>query len=531
MAEFLYQLIEHTADVSPQSKALKLKDNSLNYQALWDAICQTANAFCHCGLKKQERVAIYLPKQFATVISFFATSKAGGVFVPVNPTLKGPQVAHILNDCDTRILVTSHTRLKSISKFLADCESLHTIICVDDIAQETIDEFAPLSICVMHWNDLKYKESRHHRVIDTDMVCILYTSGSTGKPKGVVLSHRNMLAGAKSVANYLENTPTDRILAVLPFSFDYGFSQLSTAFYVGACVVMMDYLLPRDVIKMVAKEKITALAAVPPLWIQLAQLEWPEDAVNSLRYISNSGGAMPLNTLKNLRTALPNTLPYLMYGLTEAFRSTYLPPHELDNRPESMGKAIPNVEVLVVRPDGTHCDPDEPGELIHKGSLVALGYWNDPEKTVERFKPAPMQEPGLPMAETAVWSGDTVRMDKDGFLYFVGRKDDMIKTSGYRVSPAEVEEILYASGLVGEAVALGIPHPNLGQTIVVIATAIDANDLDIERLFTACRQTLPNYMVPTEIIAADHLPRNANGKIDRKQLSLDQQHLFQEPSS
>ena len=249
------------------------------------------------------------------------------------------------------------------------------------------------------------------------------------------------------------------MLAVLPFSFDYGFSQLTTAFLVGASVSLIDHLFARDVVTAVQKDRITGLAAVPPLWIQLADLQWPAGIDEHLRYITNSGGRMPRATLDKLRASLPRTRPFLMYGLTEAFRGTYLPPEEIDRRPDSMGKAIPNAEIMVVRPDGTPCDPDEPGELVQRGALVGLGYWNDPAKTAERFRPVPAQRTELPLTEMAVWSGDTVRCDADGYLYFVGRRDEMIKTSGYRVSPTEVEEVVYASGLVGDAVAVAAPHP------------------------------------------------------------------------
>jgi len=359
------------------------------------------------------------------------------------------------------------------------------------------------------------------------MAAILYTSGSTGKPKGVVLSHRNMVAGAKSVASYLENTPDDRILSVLPLSFDYGLSQLTTAFHVGATAVLMNYLLPRDILKSVEKERITGLAAVPPLWIQLAQLNWPEQA--SLRYITNSGGAMQRTTLDALRKALPKTKVFLMYGLTEAFRSTFLPPDELDRRPDSMGKAIPNAEVMVLREDGSPCAPGEPGELVHRGALVAMGYWNDLEKTAERFKPVSSRQQGLPIPELAVWSGDTVRMDEEGFLYFISRKDEMIKTSGYRVSPTEVEEVIYAMDHVGEAAAIGVAHPILGQAIVAVITARDGAQLDAEALLLACKPHLPTYMLPARIeIWSNSLPRNPNGKIDRKLLAQELQNIFME---
>src|SRR6185312_7014610 len=269
-------------------------------------------------------------------------------------------------------------------------------------------------------------------------VAILYTSGSTGKPKGVMLSHRNMVAGAKSVASYLENGPQDVLLAALPLSFDAGFSQLTTAFHAGARVVLLNYLLPRDVLRALDAERVTGLTGVPPLWIQLSDLEWPAGIAQHLRYIANTGGRMPRETLEKLRARLPRTKPFLMYGLTEAFRSTFLPPEEVDRRPDSIGKAIPNAEILVLRDDGTPCEPDEPGELVHRGALVGMGYWNDAAKTAERYKVLPGREAGFVLPEIAVFSGDTVRRDRDGYLYFIGRRDEMIKTSGYRVSPTEI---------------------------------------------------------------------------------------------
>jgi acyl-CoA synthetase (AMP-forming)/AMP-acid ligase II len=248
--------------------------------------------------------------------------------------------------------------------------------------------------------------------------------------------------------------------------------------------------------------------------------------VARLRYITNSGGAMPGETLKALRQRLPRTSVFLMYGLTEAFRSTYLPPSEVDKRPESMGRAIPNAEILVVRENGELCGPGEPGELVHRGALVSLGYWNDPARTAERFKPAPGQPRGLCMPEIAVWSGDTVRMDDEGYLYFVGRSDEMIKTSGYRVSPTEVEEVIYATGLVAEAIVVGVPHPTLGQGIVAIASPLKGNSLDAEAVLSHCKRELPAFMVPQQVVVRADLPRNPNGKIDRKSLAREVATIF-----
>jgi acyl-CoA ligase (AMP-forming) (exosortase A-associated) len=337
-----------------------------------------------------------------------------------------------------------------------------------------------------------------------------------------------MVSGASSVAGYIGNTADDVILSALPLSFDAGFSQLTTGFSVGASIVLLDYLLPRDVAKAAARFNATGLTGVPPLWNQLVKLDWPEEAVASMRYIANTGGAMPTATLDKLRQQLPTTAVFLMYGLTEAFRSTYLPPEELDKRPTSIGKAIPNAEIMVMRDDGSICGPGEPGELVHRGALVAMGYWNDPERTNQRFRPVPGQLKELPFEELAVWSGDTVVKDEDGFLYFVGRKDDMIKSSGYRISPTELEEVIYGTALVTECAALGIPHNDLGQAVVIAAHSQTPSDETRDAIILACKKALPNFMVPSMIVWQESLPRNPNGKIDRKRLAGELQDLFQD---
>ncbi|OWW22244.1 acyl-CoA ligase (AMP-forming), exosortase A system-associated [Noviherbaspirillum denitrificans] len=523
MTDLIHEFAFSSADRTPEAEALVYQGKRLSYSALAAGIERCANAYLELGLARGERVAVYLEKRHETVLSLFGASRAGGAFVPVNPLLKPEQVAYIMNDCNVRILVTSADRLRLLEEALHHCRDLHTVLVVGGT-----DERRQIGgATVIGWEAVQAAGAgrARHRVIDTDMTAILYTSGSTGKPKGVVLSHRNMVAGARSVASYLENTPEDRILAVLPLSFDYGLSQLTTAFHTGATAVLMNHLLARDIVKAVEAERITGLAAVPPLWIQLADLQWPEQA--TIRYFTNSGGAMPRATLDRLRAALPRAKPYLMYGLTEAFRSTYLPPSEVDRHPDSMGKAIPNAEIMVLRPDGSECAPNEPGELVHRGALVSLGYWNDTQKTAERFKPIRPAQHGLPLVEMAVWSGDTVRADEEGFLYFISRNDEMIKTSGYRVSPTEVEEVMYGREGVGEAAALGISHPVLGQAIVVVVSPRDGAPLDAEKLLAACKPHLPNYMLPNRIIVWEgSLPRNPNGKIDRKLLATQYANIF-----
>lgn len=525
MSELVHDLIAASARRTPEKVALVYQKQFVTFAALDHSVSAAATLFLARGLQKSERVATFLEKRVENIVGMFGATRAGGVFVPINPLLKGEQVVHIMNDCNVRVLVTSLDRLNLLAPYVKNCPDLRAVIVVDR-GSNAMPEFANLT--VIEWeNGLAPVPGQPcHRVIDGDMAAILYTSGSTGKPKGVVLSHRNIVAGAKSVAQYLELTSDDRILSVLPLSFDYGLNQITTAFLVGATAVLMNYLFPRDVIKAVAEEKITGLAAVPPLWVQLAQLPWPAAVSDHLRYITNSGGHMPEPTLKALRQALPKSKPFLMYGLTEAFRSTYLPPDQVEKRPDSIGKAIPDAEILVVREDGTECAADEPGELVHRGVHVSLGYWNDVEKTAERFKPAPGQLSGLVMPEMAVWSGDTVKRDGEGFLYFIGRRDEMIKTSGYRVSPTEVEEVVYATGLVSEAAAFGVAHPTLGQAIVVVVMPKSSQQWSPEALLAAAKTELPAFMVPHKIIVStESLPRNPNGKIDRKALAQSAQDL------
>jgi acyl-CoA ligase (AMP-forming) (exosortase A-associated) len=517
----LHELPLGAAARAPHDPAVTFSDASLSYAELAARILAFSGALRELGVQRGERIGIYLEKRFEAVIASFGATAAGAAFVPLNPLLKPEQVGYILRDCNVRLLVTSSQRLSTLPEVLDACDDLKHVVLVDAFSSHD----RARSYVTHQWMDLCTAAERlGHPVIDSDIAAILYTSGSTGRPKGVVLSHRNMVCGAKSVASYLENVSGDVLLAALPLSFDAGFSQLTTGFWAGARVVLLNYLLPRDVLNALVRERVTGLTAVPPLYIQLSQLSWPESVTDHLRYFANTGGRMPLETLNRLRAVLPKTKPFLMYGLTEAFRATYLPPEEADRRPDSIGKAIPNAEILVLREDGSACMPNEPGELVQRGALVAMGYWNDAEKTAERFKPLPYgiggRAEGLMLPEIGVFSGDTVRQDEEGFLYFVGRRDEMIKTSGYRVSPTEVEEILYATGLIGECVAFGVPHSVLGQEICVIATPPEGAKLDVATLLTECRARMPGYMVPSRVESrTGPLPRNPNGKIDRKSLS------------
>lgn len=508
IATSIFDLVR--AQVESRSSALALwsQKGTLTYEALCHQSTQLAQYLRQKNAARHQRVAIFLPKSVEWVVAMLGTNAAGGIFVPINPVLKPSQVDHILTNSGARILISTHDRIKALLPEI-ECEPNSDPILVDLEDRSCI----PLKNALSR-DTAEDASSFVSDPLDTDIAAIFYTSGSTGAPKGVVLSNRNMVAGAYSVASYLENTHEDRILSLLPLSFDAGFSQLTTAFSVGASVYLFDYLFPQDVIRLVGEHKISGITGVPPLWAQLVSKDWPEEISGSVRYFANTGGKMPESLLAQLRSTFPSASPYLMYGLTEAFRSTYLDPDQVDQRPDSIGKAIPNAQILVLRPDGTECAADEPGELVHIGPLVAQGYWQDAEKTAKRFKTIPIPSADDPIQyERAVFSGDIVRRDVDGFLYFVSRADEMLKTSGYRVSPTEIEEVAYQTGVVKEAVAVGLPDDVLGHKIVLIV-APEAPDQESD-LLKSFKQHLPIYMVPKEIHWQSELPRSPNGKFDR----------------
>jgi acyl-CoA ligase (AMP-forming) (exosortase A-associated) len=440
-----------------------------------------------------------LPKNELACLLPLASARAGLVHVPVNPVLKRGQVAHILGDSGAALLIANAGRAAT----LEDGDLRGAMVA--DAAHVAFEDCA-----AMPPSD----------VSTDDLVALLYTSGSTGAPKGVMLSHANLWLGAASVAHYLRLAPDDRVLAVLPLAFDYGQNQLLSAWYAGACVVPHDYLVPRDVLRMVERHAVTTLAGVPSLWRQLVALEWPD----GLRRLTNSGGALDVALVRRLRALAPKADLVAMYGLTEAFRSTYLDPALIDAHPTAIGTAIPFAEVMVVRDDGTPAGPGEEGELVHAGPLVAQGYWRDRSGTAERFRAAPAwsRHGGL-----AVWSGDRVRRDDQGLLYFVGRRDAMIKTAGNRVSPHEVEHAAIATGLVAEAVAIGLPDRDWGQAIHCVAVASGA--CDTAALIAAIARDLPQFMVPRAVHWRADLPLNPNGKPDRAALYRELSDLADKP--
>ena len=530
---FLHDLLSRAAACWPEKTAVTESRASISYGQLQQSVEQKTSALLHLKLRRSARIALYLEKSIETVAASFAVTSAAGVLVPVNPVLKAAQVVHILKDAGASVLLTSAERLSALLPFLHQCPDLQHVVLNEEGAESQASLLKNCQVSLHSWARLGVfgvlgvpVQSAVPFAVETDMAVIFYTSGSTGPAKGVVLSHRNLVAGAVSVASYLCNDADDSVLAVLPLSFDAGFSQITTSFLVGARVVLLNYLVPQDVLRCLFNERITALTAVPPLYVQLARLQWPAAEGLALRYWANTGGHLPRETLVRMRQLAPAASPYLMYGLTEAFRSTYLPPDQVDLRPGSMGRAIPNVQVCVVRDDGSECEAEEPGELVHRGPLVALGYWNRPEETAHRFRPLPAAftmdaEYQSMFEERAVYSGDTVRRDAEGYLYFVARRDEMIKSSSYRISPSEVEDALYRSPLVAEALVYAKPDELLGSAVcaALLASPVASGnqEKDTAAVMAQVREFLPAFMCPRELHWTNQpFPRNPNGKLDRQ---------------
>lgn len=488
----------------PKSKiALIDKETEVDFETFRRRTSALAAVLRQHGLKPGDRCAIFLPKELSECWSIFAVSAAQGVFVPVNLLLKANQVRHIIDDCNARLLITTRAKFATIESDLGALDGCD-VIYLDDL-------------------DLDHETERpRDQQLGEDLGAILYTSGSTGQPKGVMVSHRNLLAGSRIVSEYLSITNDDRLAAVLPFSFDYGLNQLISSVEQGACLVNVSFRFGEDIVKAIRKHEITGLAGVPTVWAILigSAPSLKETPPPSLRYITNSGGAVPTKTVELLQQRLPDTEIFLMYGLTEAFRSTYLPPDQLSVRPNSIGKAIPECEMMVVKDDGTLAQAGETGILVHRGPTVSMGYWKRPDATAKVIRPNPLKEDHTGV-DLVCYSGDLVRIDEEGFLYFVGRNDAMIKSSGYRISPSDVEEALMATGHFAQAAVIGIPDPTIGQRVHAIVVTKDGEEVDTKAVLKDLSQDLPTYMVPRAIEILEALPKTPNGKVNVKLLAAE----------
>lgn len=514
MDYLIHHMLRTSVGRTPDKEALVHGAERLSYAAVAAKTAGLAHGLRHAGLARGDRVGIYLEASVQQVLSIFGISRASGVFVPINATLFPEQVAHVANDCGMKVLITSRKKLASLREVLPTIPSIEFLVLTEE--GEEPQGLRPDSYDFAAFCGLEPSPGDREECVSKDLAAILYTSGSTGKPKGVMLSHANVIAGSSIVSAYLDISAAERILAVLPFSFDAGLNQLMTAFQQGGTCILINFVFAREIVQTLIRERVTGLAGVPTLWSLLTQPNSGLDrqALADLRYVTNTGGAMPQAVLATLRKTLTTTKIFLMYGLTEAFRSTYLPPDELDRRPTSMGKAIPDTEILVLNEQGQRCKPGEIGELVHRGPTVSLGYWGRPEDTARALRKNPLLPPELGDCEKVCYSGDLVKMDEDGFLYFVGRRDTMIKSSGFRISPTEVEEALFSSKKLRGAAVIGIPDEVLGQTIKAFVVPRDGEPLDTQALVTYCGEKLPRYMVPKAIEILTELPKTSSGKVD-----------------
>jgi len=502
MKPFLVQhLLDSTAGKFPDKIAVKHGNDAITFGQLQADSRALAGGLQAFGLGKGQRVGILLDKSIAQVAAMLGVLRADGIFVLINSILKENQIRHILNDCGIKLLIVSDKFRGRIQKVIGET-GLEIAI--------TEAELDAMARTYAGKNGLNSSTGE-------DIASIIYTSGSTGLPKGIVISHRNLIEGARIVSHYLGITADERILGLLPFNFDYGLNQLISTLYTGCTIVLFQFFMPSSLLKILIDEKITGLPALPTIWSavfnpQLCKID-RDQQFPDLRYISNTGGKLPVPMVRNIRRLFPAAQLFLMYGLTEAFRSTYLDPAEVDRRPDSIGKAIPNVWVEVVDENGRKCRAGEVGELIHGGACVTRGYWNNPELTARAFRPNPFLPAPNQFLDRVVYSGDLVKKDDQGFLYYVGRKDAMIKKEGYRVSPTEVEELLMAHPDVFEAVVCDMERETEKVGILALVTA--KHNIDIKELTAFCRRQAPEYLVPDRIIVLDRFERTETGKIDR----------------
>lgn len=504
----LNQLYQLPQLAKPDAVALISSNQTVTFSDICSQIeCWATHLQQECGLKKGARVALYDTKSVAQVAMLFAIWRAGGVVVLINPALKVAQVEHILFDSAASLLITSATRADALMLQQSLPRSLQCVVTTD---KSWCD--APLSTCSTdHWQEVEVMPAVERK--PNDLAALVYTSGSTGLPKGVMLSQKNLMLGADSVAQYLGLNSDDRVLALLPFSFDYGLNQLLSGWHAGASVVLHNYFLPSAVGKELKQQQVTVLAGVPPLWRQILTALTPE-LLATVRLITNSGGALTAELISALHKLNPQAAIFAMYGLTEAFRSSFLSPKLLNKKPKSVGQAIPHARLMVLNGELKPCYPGEPGELVHAGELVALGYWRQPEQSAERFIELPEKLAQYP-GERAVRSGDLAYIDNEGDLFILGRKDEQIKTSGYRVSPQEVEALALSIDGVEQAVCFGIPDAKLGQALVIV---IQGKGLSQSAFRNQYQLLAANYLWPKSILQYEVLPLNGNGKIDRPKL-------------
>lgn len=502
----LERFLEQTAQRCPDKLALVCGNRRLTYSEVETLANRLAHAMIARGIARGNRVAMYMENSVEVVVSLFAVLKAGAVAVMINPGTKTDKLALLLKDCEASAIVCDSARLS----FVLDCRSAAPGLQVWSSITKAAGVESLESVLEGPGNcDAPAKHG-----IDMDLAALLYTSGSTGQPKAVMLTHRNLVSVTRSVAEYLALSESDVLLNVLPLSFGYGLSQLLPAFSVGATLVLeRSFTYPHAVLTRMVEERVTGFALVPTICAILMQLDLSRYSLKALRYITNAAAALPVAHLRRLRETLPEVRVFCMYGQTECIRITYLEPEQVDARPGSVGRGMPNQEHYLVDEQGRPLPAGELGELVVRGSHVMAGYWKSPELTAEKLRPGTI--PG----ERVMYTGDLFRTDTDGYLYFVSRKDDIIKSRGEKVSPKEVEEALYRLTDIAEAVVFGVPDPVLGTAVKAAVTLVPGSTLTAQHILRHCSQNLEDFMIPKHIEILEALPKTDTGKICRKEMA------------
>jgi long-chain acyl-CoA synthetase len=518
----------------PGKIALVCEGQRLTYAEIDDMANRLANALLALGVQRGDRVAIFLPNSILAVVAVFAALKAGGVFVVINHSTKPDKLTYILANCAAAALVTDARQASLVNQLLMEVPSLKGCIqsSVSPNAGRAVGEYSGVeqsgqeAAALLYFDRIQaeYPNTCPPQVnIDLDLACLIYTSGSTGEPKGVMSDHSNVDFAASSIIQYLENTFDDVVIDVLPLSFDYGLYQMLMVFKFGGTLVLeRSFAYPAAILKKMEDEHVTGFPGVPTIFSILLKMDLSAYDLSSLRYLSNTAAALPASHIQQIRAKFPWAKLFSMYGLTETKRTLYLPPDQLDLRPGSVGIAIPGTEVWLEDEAGQRLLAGEAGELVIRGRHVMRGYWNDPAATAHRFRPGPL--PG----ETVCYSGDLFRTDDEGYLYFISRKDDIIKSRGEKVSPKEVENILYSIPGVREAAVVGIPDPVLGEAIKAYLV-LDGVEMTQAQVLAYCRAHLEDFMVPHAVEFLDDLPKTSSGKIKKNTLGSQQEGVETPP--
>jgi amino acid adenylation domain-containing protein len=504
----LHQLMERTAQRLPDQLALVCGNERLTYAQVDAQANALAAVLRERGVRRGDRVATFLENSVQAVVSIYAALKCGAVFMPVNPLTKLDKLAYLLNDSRASVLITHAALAGEFEGAMAQNASVHTCLVAGDIAASLPDgRYLPYP----DLQDAPDAALPDCGLIDQDLAAIIYTSGSTGDAKGVMLTHLNMVSAARSISTYLGLRQDDVILCALPLAFDYGLYQVLMAFKKGAAVILeRSFAFPVKVLGLMQAEQVTVFPGVPTMFSLLMNLKTlREYPLPALRTITNTAAALAEEHIRQLRNLFPHTQLFSMYGLTECKRVTYLPPDQLDVRPTSVGRGMPNEEVWLVDEAGKRLPNGSVGELVIRGSNVMRGYWEKPEQTAQRLKPGPI--PG----EMILYSGDVFRTDEQGYLYFVARKDDIIKSRGEKVSPREVENVLYSMPGILEAAVVGVPDPVLGESIKAFVSLKGGFAPTEREIIGYCAGKLENFMVPKSIIIMESLPKTDTGKIKK----------------